>query len=151
MHSLDDGLAKPTSNTRSTEHNIFTLKSFNPIYTVRSINTFCHFMISWPDNLNDINHHSNGDKYFYPLTICKSLSSKTIEKFTFPWDVVGDYKLLAIKLYFKSLSNYVALVERILIFHFWRFNNSLLVWDFCWKAKILFDQNPRYSKFNIHN
>ena len=40
MQSFDDSLTTPTSNTTSNVHDIFTLKSSNPVYTVQFIKTF---------------------------------------------------------------------------------------------------------------
>ena len=41
---LDDNQTKLTSSTSPTMYDIFTLKSFNPVYAIQSINNFCHLI-----------------------------------------------------------------------------------------------------------
>ena len=87
---------------------IFTLKSFNPVYAVWSVNTFCHFINSVVEIFyNQISflaaaQGGDGDQYIYQDTISRWLLTKTEERFTCSWD--GDYTLPGIKLVFHEIS-----------------------------------------------
>ena len=75
MQLLDEGLTGPTSNTTPTVYIIFTLKNSEPVYTVQSINSFCHFINSNVAKFQDQmpflmpNHCYDEDQYFHQDTI----------------------------------------------------------------------------------
>ena len=43
---LDDGFNRPAANMSSTVCSILTLKSYNLVYSVQFVNTFCYFLVS---------------------------------------------------------------------------------------------------------
>ena len=87
---------------------VASLKSFNLVYAVWSVNTFCHFINSAVEIFyNQISflaaaQDGDGDQYIYQDTISRWLLTKTEEWFTWPWD--GDYTLPGIKLVFQEIS-----------------------------------------------